>query len=417
MTIQSVKSIFSTTPGHDEVVDAVRAIAVLATIIFHIFAGFLKVWDTSFTHDFLSGMGWWIAPLFQAEKGVDAFFLLSGLVLGLPLFQKLNSFNVIQAKTFYWRRFTRIYPLFLVALLFYHFLRKGDFNSEFFSNLFFINNFSKKWDPIIPVGWSLTIEVQLYLLVPFYFFLIKRVNRPQWIMGITILLSFFITAWTLISYPELINRPISDLLLASDRDHFGAVYGKNIYETFANRFAPFVIGLWLAYLKVNYSKHLERLMGNKIWGNFLILTGFFLVGVVIFMPVYDLEGWYVKNFSPQIHFLYQVFSRQFFSMGLAIVMLAAWHGRGVGAFLRLIAQWPFWAPFSKLAYPLYLFHYPCIVISALLVFRSTDLKVLQSVNLVQAFMVFVLSCVISVCLSIPLHFYIEKKFMNYKRSS
>lgn len=396
--------------------DTIRALAVLATIIFHVFAGFLKVWDIPFTQRFLAEMGWWMAPLFHAEKGVDAFFLLSGLVLGLPLFKKLDTFDWTQAKNFYWRRFFRIYPLFLVALIIYHLLRQGDFNAEFFSNLFFINNFSKKWDPIVPVGWSLTIEVQLYAMVPLYLLFIKTTKSPHWIMGITVLLSFFITGLTLMAYPELVNRPISDLLLAADRDHFGAVYGKNVYETLANRFSPFVMGIWLAYLRVTYPVRLAQIMESKLWGNLLLVAGFVLLGVVIFMPIYAVEGWYIKNFSSQVHFVYQVFSRQIFSLGLALLMLSAWYGRGYGSVLQSISQWNFWAPFSKLAYPLYLFHYPCIVIAALLVFRSTDLKVLQSVSLFEAFFVFLLSCILSVLVSIPLHLFIEKKFMNYKRS-
>ena len=123
-----------------------------------------------------------LQPLWQGEKGVDAFFLVSAVVLGLPLFKRLDYFNLNEALTFYKKRLFRIYPLFLIALIIYTITQWSYFGKYFFSNLFLINNLIPGERTIIPVGWSLLVEVQYYAVLPLLFLALSRFKRAAEIL-------------------------------------------------------------------------------------------------------------------------------------------------------------------------------------------------------------------------------------------
>jgi peptidoglycan/LPS O-acetylase OafA/YrhL len=146
---------------HRDDIQGLRALAVLAVIIFHV------------NHNWLSG----------GFVGVDIFFVISGyLITGIVLQQKAQgSFNFF---SFYASRLRRIVPAYLfllasVAAVMAVLLIPRDFDS-FYSSLksaayFNSNNyFSKQSDYFAPAShelpllhiWSLAVEMQFYLFLP-----------------------------------------------------------------------------------------------------------------------------------------------------------------------------------------------------------------------------------------------------------
>lgn len=412
-----IKAIFFFDPGHDPVIDTVRALSVLSIVAFHLMAVFLKAWGPEVCEKFFSSASLLFAPILHAEKGVDAFFLISGLVLGLPIYKKLDEFDWKMSKSFYQRRFFRIYPLFFLALVIYTLTQGANFfNLEFFANAFFINNLFEQFRPIIPVGWSLTIEVQMYLFLPLLFFLQSRVRHPQFYFLLLVLISFVLSAAALIRYPEIYTTKITDLVTSPDRDAFGALFGSHFYETLHTRFAPLVIGLWLAFIKINHDEQLRIFLNNRFTEVLTFLLGGLLVMSTVMMPTHFHSSWYHQPFDPELNFLYLVFSRPLFSLGIALIMITAWYGTTIGAVLKNFSSMNFWCVFSKLAFPIYLFHFPFVLVAAVLVFHSVDPKVLLDVNAFQVIAVFVFTCILTILFSIPLHIYIEKKFIAYGRT-
>jgi peptidoglycan/LPS O-acetylase OafA/YrhL len=102
---------------------------------------------------------------------VTIFYMLSGFVIT----NILNNFLIKQENIilkFYIDRFLRIFPLYILILLFYYlYLFSIDTNFEdflFIENLVLIPcNYIDK--PIIPVSWSLALEFQLFILMPLLF--------------------------------------------------------------------------------------------------------------------------------------------------------------------------------------------------------------------------------------------------------
>jgi peptidoglycan/LPS O-acetylase OafA/YrhL len=115
--------------------------------------------------------------------GVLLFFVHTSLVLMYSMERSRLTGSAL-FKNFYIRRFFRIYPLSIVAVLsavalHLHAAGRGiDFGPrpqalELFSNLFLIQNLTYSNSVIGPL-WSLPIEVQMYLVLPFLFLWRKR---------------------------------------------------------------------------------------------------------------------------------------------------------------------------------------------------------------------------------------------------
>ena len=145
-------------------IDALRAISVIAVILFHIN-------PETFSLGFL---------------GVDIFFVISGYVISNSIYDQ----QILQKKSikqFYIKRFKRIFPvLFLVVvtfLTFYIFLSPLSGKSNFFlmsgatsligvSNFYFLNNevnyfLNETINPLLHT-WSLGVEEQFYLFYPIF---------------------------------------------------------------------------------------------------------------------------------------------------------------------------------------------------------------------------------------------------------
>jgi peptidoglycan/LPS O-acetylase OafA/YrhL len=176
-----------------------RAIAVLFVFFFHLFP-----------NNFIGGY-----------IGVDIFLVLSGYVMMKVLDEKKQS-----KKVFYLTRIKRIFPTlafivivscFLSIFIFlkdiqYNFIHQAISSIFFYSNFFFwvstqdyfgIQSF---YQPLLHT-WSLSLEFQFYLLIPFVYFLIKKYHKNH-----TIFLLLLIFTSTFLSY-DFIGRSQSFYLL------------------------------------------------------------------------------------------------------------------------------------------------------------------------------------------------------------
>jgi peptidoglycan/LPS O-acetylase OafA/YrhL len=116
----------------------------------------------------------------NGDSSVGFFFLLSGFILVVAyskeiMSEKLDVFN------FYLRRFARIYPLYLLALLltlcFHFFIKNGHTHLAF--KLPFEVLMLQSWfypGSINYPAWSLSCEIFFYFLFPFY--ILKLKNLP-----------------------------------------------------------------------------------------------------------------------------------------------------------------------------------------------------------------------------------------------
>lgn len=184
--------------------------------------------------------------------------------------EKNRQFNFLH---FYYKRIKRIYPFLLFSLVVFIFILGisnirliGNIRSELPSLIFGYNNWWQLnqgvsyFDSYFNASlfkhyWSLSVELQFYLIWPFLFIVIKRMRRKQ----------VFYLIYTLIFVSILFS-----LFLPST---------KAYYHTIAKLF-PFLLGVWGYFNRITIGRFFEQNTFSKIW--LLLLASLCLILFPIF---------------------------------------------------------------------------------------------------------------------------------------
>ena len=197
--------------------DALRAVAVLIVVFHHLP---IVHFDTPFS------------IIFNGVTGVDVFFVLSGFLISTILIHSKNKTNNIlkSLKTFYMRRFLRIFPLYYSVIIVLYILNPHNYRNDFIYDLLYISNFymgiKGDFTSVTPHFWSLAVEEQFYLFWPILIFLTPK--NKEWII---FSLVFLIGIFSYVYYEK--NNPF---------------YGA---RTFINLSYLAAGGLW-AYIKIHH---------------------------------------------------------------------------------------------------------------------------------------------------------------------
>ena len=158
---------------HSAGADILRGVAILLVILYHAAGagnGFYVPWRGQ-VRDFSTMSPWqflWSYPASLGWAGVALFFVLSGFCIHFS-FLRAGRFDV---RRFFWRRFWRIYPAYLVALVVFLIAGRtpvltGPGAFQLFTHAVFLHNVSHEtFFGINGVFWSVAVEMQLYLLYP-----------------------------------------------------------------------------------------------------------------------------------------------------------------------------------------------------------------------------------------------------------
>ena len=204
-------------------IDIIKAISLISVVIYHLY----------------EYRGTYI--------GVVLFFVISGYLITEVLYERDdNYFKFIK------RRYTKIFPPLITVLLFsclafyyfYGFLSvKLIFNS--ISSLFGLSNiyqiysgmsyFERSGDlfPLLHT-WSLSIEIQFYIIFPFLIYLFKKLKINIKVIAVLILILSGISG-ALMFYKEYINYDLSAIYYGTDTRIFSILIGSAFYFLFKNK--------------------------------------------------------------------------------------------------------------------------------------------------------------------------------------
>lgn len=136
--------------------DLLRALAIIVVVIYH--AGIMGFPLPNRVHRW----GW---------IGVDLFFVLSGYLIGGQLLTELTRNTQLNLPRFYARRALRIMPAYFVILAIYFFVppwrEYSDMAQPFWKFLFSVQNIALHGGTAFSHAWSLAVEDQFYLALPF----------------------------------------------------------------------------------------------------------------------------------------------------------------------------------------------------------------------------------------------------------
>lgn len=379
-------------------VDGLRGISILMVVLFHCFFILKVALPASAFADFVSELPSFIRIGFNFDKAVDIFFVISGYLIGTALLKEKEVTGSVALRSFYRRRFFRIAPLFWVALLLYgSFAWKGDWQS-LVGSLLFVENLFPNLTKIVPVGWSLAIEVQFYVLIPFLFLLSLRVAfRVLWVI---LALSISIRLGLLLLNPDFYR--VSPLAYLTGGIPGAALLDTLYYPTWS-RLSPIVLGLIIPFMARFHSARLISLRTA------LRTVAYLCLGIGFLFPSYaSLE----INF-PTLQLIGLTIDRALVGLSIAIFILywelAPLHRKSIAQ--RLLSHWAL-TMWGRLVFPVYLFHLPTVALAFLVAFGTTKPAMIKVASLSHLILAFPLSLLITLPFALLLHALIERPLIR-----
>src|SRR5947207_6089511 len=223
--------------------DLLRALAIILVVIYH--AGIMGFPLPGRVHRW----GW---------IGVDLFFVLSGYLIGGQLLAPLAKDRQPHLGRFFARRALRIMPAYFVVLAIYFLLPSRreypDMSQPLWKFLLSVQNVALHGGTAFSHAWSLAVEDQFYLALPFILLFVNRWPRAAIIIPCAI---FFggILLRTFLAYQH--PADISGVVF---RDYPAWIY----YPTWT-RLDPLVFGVALAAIEKFRPQWWQRLVNGAPW--------------------------------------------------------------------------------------------------------------------------------------------------------
>lgn len=387
------------------VIDFLKGISVLMVILFHVFFAvfFLFKKDQDKLHQFIQSIPNWMNIVLASDKAVDIFFMLSSFLLSYGLLKAYDKRQTIHFGQFYLHRFFRIYPLFLVALLLYGLADINKLLTDGWYSLLFIENIYSKG--IIPVQWSLSIEVQFYLILPFLvLFLIKRRAPIRWLIALiflAILVRFFLAYQTPAIYQTHWYQFTQEVN--------PAIYMNTMYYILETRISPLILGVLWAFILWKKPQFSLTLNLWQKWG--ILIAGLSLIYLTMKFPVYNALSPYYVNFNDYLNLAIITLHRFVFSATI-LVMVLLFHFDTSSTQPNPLTHWKGWRLLSEVAYPMYFFHFPFVAIAWVIVLGTTDPTSVESISLVLIPIAFGLAVLLTLYLSLWLNYWVEARFIQ-----
>jgi len=178
-------------------IDGLRFIAIGTVILFHLVVGLSIHAPDTFAKPSSTNIVSLIA--LQGFHGVELFFIISGFILAYPFASHfLKGKNKVNLRSYFLRRLTRLEPPYMICMIIFFVLlvlfknrNIHDLFPHFVASMFYLHNAVYAAESLVNnVAWSLEIEIQFYLLVPFlsWIFAIRRTSyRRAVIIGLCFL--------------------------------------------------------------------------------------------------------------------------------------------------------------------------------------------------------------------------------------
>lgn len=253
--------------------DLMRALAITLVFFFHYRLFSHPGWMNGNT---LIGFGW---------TGVDLFFVLSGYLIAGQLFARVASGKSIDLRSFFYKRFFRIIPPYIVVVALYFlfpYLRERSVPTDLWRFLTFTQNlgYDTSQTGTFSHAWSLCIEEQFYLVLPLIMLLFVRLKTSYktafaWIAGL--FLSMTLTRW--LSWHFTV-APV----LGTDNEWLP--WYKWIYYPTFTRLDGLLTGVGLAGL-YQYNTRFKSWLDKN--GNLMLAMGFALLTIAFFCCLHDMD--------------------------------------------------------------------------------------------------------------------------------
>lgn len=245
-------------------IDALRGIAILGVIMVH-----TNQYGRPSLNIFNNG-----------RFGVQLFFVASAFTLFLSFNSRLGK-EKSPARNFFIRRFFRIAPMYYLVGIGYYLLQNGLgprywLGNEthitiwnILSNFFFVHGINPCWmNSLVPGGWSITVEMTFYAILPFLFSKIKNIDHA---------VNFFILS---IFVSAVFAFLIKGIPFYDPNQH---LWNEFLSIYFPTQLPIFAMGIILFFIVDNDKKHV-RVKGGGLLALALMFLFQLMIGHGIFQP-------------------------------------------------------------------------------------------------------------------------------------
>ena len=351
-----LKKIFLKRPKNNfKAIDGIRAIAVLWVIIFHVW-----IFQHNTFPDILGEVAQnpllvWIT---KGDLGVDLFFVISGFLIGSILFKEYKRTKTLNFKSFYLRRFLRLFPVYLFSMIIALYFLDGNGAERWttaWSNLIYVNNYVFK--SYMGWTWSLAIEEQFYIVIPFLIvFLFPKFRKKRVLFSILAIIPIILTYYYSVH--------IFNFEIPYNREIFGDIWQEwfwGYYMLTHLRYGGLLSGVIAAYIHINHSKQvLYFFQKKKNLSNFLILfsiVSFLLISSLSLGQAAPVEESIFYELPRKVGVYYEIIHRELFSYAVVFLMMACLYSKSrIIQPLNTFLSASFFYPIAKISYSAYLFH-------------------------------------------------------------
>lgn len=181
--------------------DGLRFLAILGVLLFHIIN---YIYQNHHNHELQTFIKNNVLPITKHGRfGVELFFIISGFIIMLSIENYKIKGSLVLLKTFYIRRFSRIFPPYFIIItcslifnsLFLNTLSVENGVNSYLASIFFIHNliYPGEFPFLSGAAWSLEIEMQFYILAPILFLLFNgQSNYLKILVNLILFLLFFL---------------------------------------------------------------------------------------------------------------------------------------------------------------------------------------------------------------------------------
>lgn len=336
------------------VIDGIRAIAVLWVIFFHSWL-FQQLTIPGFIDNIYDyPLFYWVT---KGDLGVDLFFVISGFLIGGIIFKEIKTRDTFNFKRFYVRRFLRLMPVYIFAIFLNLYFLK-DYHQDdllkYWPNILYINNYVKA-----PMGWtwSLAIEEQFYIVIPFLLvFIFPKFRNKATFFIVLSAISISLT-WYYVYILKQYRLPFNYTFSTKD----WSAWFNSYYMVTHLRYIGLLLGVATAYVNVYKTPEIKNIFENKT----SLVTVFSIISVFAFIvfsftPVGEwmpMKTSVFNNLNINIGRWYEILTRPLFSLSVSFIILACIHGNNfvINPINKFLSS-KFFYPIAQVSYSAYLFH-------------------------------------------------------------
>jgi len=239
-------------------VDGLRFVAIFMVVCIAHIPNFIN--QKILNGNFVTGYGWQFS--LDGVFGIFFFFIISGFVLGHHFAKKyIHNNEKADLKSYYLRRLTRMEPPYLLALIIVFIalvfiVKKYEFAElfpHFIASFFYVHNeVYHQSSYVLPVAWTLEIEIQFYLLAPVIGLLYRlRKREIRWAIFLILILAntyYWFDVWQGMHVFKFLHYFLCGMLMADlyvEKIKFpGPTWAGFIIGITSLILLPFIIGLY-----------------------------------------------------------------------------------------------------------------------------------------------------------------------------